>query len=85
MSRKIKNVLIGEILFLIIAQIIVLLVIVGRGILFGVWYKEYDNILLFGIVVYLFLLFLRGLIRVSKRMRKRASLNSRKAIISSNL
>jgi len=71
MSRKIKDVIISEVLFLIIAEILVLLVIVGRGILFGEWYQEYYNIFLAGLIVYLFLLILRGLIRISRRMRKR--------------
>ena len=71
MSRNAKDVVVGELLYLILGQIIVLLIVVGRGILFGEWYKEYTNIFLAGFLVYLFLLILRGLIKISKNMRKR--------------
>ena len=71
MSRRFKDILTSEFFFILLAQIIVMLAIVGRGILFGLWYKDYYNIFLAGFVLYLVILILRGLIWALRKMRKR--------------
>ena len=71
MGRNLKSILTGEFFYLLLAQIIVMLGVVGRGILYDKWYTDYLNIFLIGFILYGLILLLRGLIWISRKMRKK--------------
>jgi len=69
MAVRIKNFLLNELAFLLLAPTLVMIGIVLYGILFDSWYKDAYNILLASGALYLVILLIRLITWITRKIR----------------